>query len=108
MPSLSGNVVTKHQQPSARSVGRAPTATKLVSGAVFGVALTLVVFAGSELFTGNVMFMLQGLASRTITGVDLAAVWIASLVGNFAGSFAFAALVHGAGTLGAGAAPGKP
>src|SRR5205823_11068356 len=83
-------------------------ATKLVSGAVFGVALTLVVFAGSELFTGNVMFMLQGLASRTITGVDLAAVWIASLVGNFAGSFAFAALVHGAGTLGAGAAPGKP
>ena len=30
-------------------------ATKLVQGAVFGVALTLVVFAGAELFTGNVM-----------------------------------------------------
>ncbi len=31
---------------------------KLVQGAVFGVALTLVVFAGAELFTGNVMYML--------------------------------------------------
>src|SRR5579875_1955900 len=35
-------------------------ATKLVQGAVFGVALTLVVFAGAELFTGNNMTMLIG------------------------------------------------
>src|SRR5690349_12213701 len=37
--------------------------TKLVAGSVFGVALTLVVFAGAELFTGNVMVMLGGLIS---------------------------------------------
>lgn len=81
-------------------------ATKLVQGAVFGIALTLVVFAGAELFTGNVMVLLQGLAARTVRGRDLAAVWAASLVGNVAGSVAFAALVHGSGTLDSGAAAG--
>jgi nitrite transporter NirC len=83
-------------------------ATKLVAGAVFGVALTLVVFAGSELFTGNVMFMLQGLKARTVTGADLALVWVASLFGNLVGSVAFAALVNAGGTLAAGGVPGRP
>src|SRR2546426_9229502 len=76
---------------------------KLVQGAVFGVALTLVVFAGAELFTGNAMVMLQGLLGKTATLADLAAVWVASLVGNLIGSLGFAALVHGGGTLAAGA-----
>ena len=83
-------------------------ATKLVQGAVFGVALTLVVFAGAELFTGNVMYMLQGLAARTVRGGQLMAVWVASLVGNLVGSIGFAALVHAGGTLGLGGQPGKP
>ena len=78
------------------------SATKLVQGAVFGVALVLVVFAGAELFTGNAMVMLQGLRSRTVRPVDVAAVWVASLSGNIAGSIAFAAVVHGGGTLDAG------
>lgn len=78
--------------------------TKLVTGAVFGVALTLVVFAGAELFTGNAMVMLQGLAARRVRAVDLAWVWAASLVGNVAGSVAFAALVHGGGTVSTGPA----
>ena len=72
---------------------------KLVMGAVFGVALTLVVFAGAELFTGNVMVMLHGVASRRTRPSQLAAVWVASLVGNVAGSIGFAAIVHGGGTL---------
>lgn len=80
---------------------------KLIQGAVFGVALTLVVFGGAELFTGNAMTMLQGLVAGTVRGRDLAAVWAASLVGNLVGSLAFAALVHGGGTLTPGAAPGK-
>ncbi len=74
-------------------------AAKLVQGAVFGVALTLVVFAGSELFTGNAMVMLQGLREKTVTGGELAAMWAASLFGNLAGSLALAAVVHGGGTL---------
>lgn len=82
-------------------------AAKLVQGAVFGVALTLVVFAGAELFTGNVMYMLQGLTARAVGIGGLLAVWCASLVGNLVGSIGFAAMVNAGGTLGAGAAPGK-
>jgi nitrite transporter NirC len=84
---------------SAPLVATSSPAAKLVQGAVFGVALTLVVFAGAELFTGNAMVMIQGLASRRIRVRDLLAVWVASLVGNLAGSIGFAALVHGGGTL---------
>jgi nitrite transporter NirC len=86
----------------------ASPATKLVQGAVFGIALTLVVFAGAELFTGNAMVMLQGLRARRVRVGDVAAVWAASLVGNLVGSVAFAALVHGAGTLATGGVDGKP
>jgi nitrite transporter NirC len=83
-------------------------ALKLVLGAAFGVALTLVVFAGAELFTGNNMIMLQGLFGGTVNVVELTAVWIASLVGNLIGSIGLAALVNAGGTLGVGAAGGKP
>jgi nitrite transporter NirC len=72
---------------------------KLVQGAVFGVALTLVVFAGAELFTGNVMVMLQGWLGRSVRGVDVAAVGVASLAGNLIGSIGFAAMVDAGGTL---------
>jgi nitrite transporter len=88
-------------------VSAASPFAKLVQGAVFGVALTLVVFAGAELFTGNTMTMLQGLARREVRVAELILVWVASLVGNFFGSLAFAAAVHGAGVLDIGAAPGK-
>ena len=74
-------------------------ATKLVQGAVFGIALTLVLFAGAELFTGNAMFMLQGWWARRVRGADVGAVWGASLIGNLIGSLVFAAVVHGSGVL---------
>lgn len=74
-------------------------ATKLVQGAVFGIALTLVLFAGAELFTGNAMFMLQGWWARRVRASDVGAVWAASLVGNLIGSLVFAAVVHGSGVL---------
>jgi nitrite transporter NirC len=73
--------------------------TKLVQGAVFGIALTLVVFAGAELFTGNVMVMIQGLIARVVTPVSALAVLVGSLVGNLVGSVLLAAAVHGGGTL---------
>jgi nitrite transporter NirC len=84
---------------SAPLAASGSAATKLVQGAVFGLALTLVVFAGAELFTGNAMVMLQGLRARTVTVAQLAAVWGASLVGNLVGSVGLAAVVHGGGTL---------
>jgi nitrite transporter NirC len=82
--------------------------TKLVQGAVFGIALTLIIFAGGELFTGNVMYLPQGLYGRTVRLRDLAVVWIASFAGNLVGSVGFAAIVHAGGTLASGAsAPGQ-
>lgn len=82
--------------------------TKLIQGAVFGIALTLVVFAGAELFTGNNMFMIQGWLGGTVRLRDLGAVWLASLVGNVVGSIGFAGLVHAGGTIAAGATADTP
>ncbi len=84
---------------SAPLVAASAPYAKLVQGLVFGIALTLVVFAGAELFTGNAMVMVQGALARRIRLRDLTAVWVASLLGNLAGSIGFAALVHGGGTL---------
>lgn len=84
---------------SAPLVASGSPAAKLVQGGVFGLALTLVVFAGAELFTGNAMVMLQGWWKGTVTPRDLAAVWAASLFGNILGSVGLASLVHAGGTL---------
>jgi nitrite transporter len=83
-------------------------AAKLVSGAVFGIALTLCVMAGAELFTGNVMIMLQGLLAGTVGAVELALVWLATLVGNLGGSLLLAWMVDSGGTLYAKTAAGAP
>lgn len=83
---------------SAPLVDAGSGAAKLVQGAVFGIALTLVVFAGAELFTGNVMVMLQGWWRATTTWPKVLAVLVASLAGNVAGSIAFAGIVHAGGT----------
>jgi nitrite transporter NirC len=82
-------------------------ATKLVQGAVFGIALTLVVFAGAELFTGNVMVMLQGLWARKVKPLELLMVWVGSLFGNLVGSLGFAALVAASGIINTPAPKGK-
>jgi nitrite transporter NirC len=82
-------------------------AAKLVEGAIFGVALTLVVFAGAELFTSNNMTMLIGWLRGGVGATAAIAVNVASLIGNFVGSVAFAGLVHESGVLGV-HAPGKP
>ncbi|MFJ7154959.1 formate/nitrite transporter family protein [Streptomyces sp. NPDC101118] len=83
---------------------RGSAAVKLLEGAVFPVALTIVMFAGAQLFTSNVMVMLVGaLSGRTGLG-DLAAAWSLSLVGNLAGAFLFGAMVHASGVVSGGPA----
>ncbi len=74
-------------------------AVKAVMGASFGVALTLVIFAGSELFTGNNMVMTIGLLSRTVSGGALSRIWVMSFLGNLAGSLLLAFAVAGSGVL---------
>jgi nitrite transporter NirC len=84
-------------------------ATKLVQGLVFGIALTLVIFAGSELSTGNMMTMVHGLFDKA-RGVGFGAaiaVIAVSFAANFLGAAVFAWLIHNSGILSI-TTPGHP
>jgi formate/nitrite transporter len=59
---------------------------KFVFGAVFPVGLIIVVIAGSELFTGNVMFMTLGVLDGTASAGGLAKNWVISWIFNFVGA----------------------
>lgn len=61
-------------------------ATKIVMGLSFGVALSLVVFAGSELFTGNNFVMGSASLSKKVSWYDTIKVWAVCFVGNLLGS----------------------
>lgn len=63
-----------------------PAWQKLIMGASFGIALTLVVFAGSELYTGHTMIMPIGWLCRKVGLADLGRVWATGLIGNLAGA----------------------
>jgi nitrite transporter NirC len=63
-----------------------PALRSLVMGTCFGIALTLVVFAGADLFTGHAMYMTIGLARRSTDLAALARCWGLSWVGNLVGS----------------------
>lgn len=80
--------------------------TKLIQGLVFGIALTLVVFAGAELSTGNMMTSVQGAITGQGGIAGGVAVILGSFFGNLAGSVVFAWLVHEAGVLSIGGTPG--
>lgn len=65
---------------------------KLIMGATFGIALTLVVIAGAELFTGHTMFMaLRGYRGLGTLG-DIGASWGMTWAGNLVGALALVAL----------------
>ena len=51
---------------------------KFVFSVVFPVGLIMVVLAGSELFTRNIMFMAFGVLDEKTTGIGLAKNWILS------------------------------
>lgn len=88
--------------------------TKLVMGASFAVALSLVVIAGAELFTGNNMVMSAGFLRKTVSASDVLKLWVVCWIGNLAGSVLLAVIYNATGlyndaTLGAmtGAAAAK-
>jgi formate/nitrite transporter len=60
--------------------------SKFVFGAVFPVGLMLCVIVGSELFTGNVMYMTFGALKGKSTIGGLAKNWIVSWIFNFVGA----------------------
>jgi nitrite transporter NirC len=78
-----------------------PAWAHLVMGAVFASALTIVIFAGSELFTGTAMYMPFAVLRGSSSTLDLLLVWVMCWLGNLVGAIVLAALLHmaGGGTL---------
>lgn len=70
------------------------SSTKIVMGLAFGIALSLVVIAGAELFTGNILVLSAGIAKRTVSLLDTLKLWIVCYLGNLAGSILLAFLFH--------------
>ena len=71
--------------------------TKIVMGASFGIALSLVVIAGSELFTGNNMVMALGVMNKTVSCGQTVQLWVVCWLGNLLGSVLLALLFWAAG-----------
>ncbi|WP_282610485.1 nitrite transporter NirC [Pelagibius sp. Alg239-R121] len=69
-----------------------PALRNLIMGVSFGIALTLVVFAGSELFTGYTMYMAIGRLTGRIRTVQVLRAWAATWFGNLGGSVLLGAL----------------
>lgn len=70
---------------------------KILQGASFAAALSLIVFAGAELFTGNVFVLTAGIMRKRIELKDAVPLWIYCYLGNLAGSVLIAALFVGTG-----------
>lgn len=64
--------------------------SKIVMGMAFGSALSFVVMAGSELFTGNNFVMTAGIAHKKIRVSDAIKLWIVCWLGNLVGSLILA------------------
>jgi nitrite transporter NirC len=79
--------------------GEAGMFRRLLMGVCFGGALTMVVFAGSELFTGANLVLTLGVLSRRVRFADLVSNWVWTWVGNLAGSVLVAWMVVQAGLL---------
>ncbi|MBY5705714.1 nitrite transporter NirC [Rhizobium leguminosarum] len=74
-----------------------PAWIHLVMGIVFSSALTIVVFAGSELFTGTAMYMPLAVLSGRSRVTEMLGVWAACWCGNLIGGVILAGLFHLAG-----------
>ena len=72
---------------------------RLLMGVCFGGALTLVIFAGSELFTGSNLVLTLGVLTRRARTRDLIDNWVWTWLGNLTGSLLLAAMVVGSGLL---------
>lgn len=74
-----------------------PAWAHLIMGMVFTSALTIVVFAGSELFTGTAMYMPLALLTKRVRMSDVLLVWLVAWLGNLCGALLLAGLIYIAG-----------
>lgn len=63
-----------------------PLGARTLMGVCFGVALSLVIMCGSELFTGNNFVMTISTLSKKTTWTDTIKLWVVCYFGNLAGS----------------------
>lgn len=70
---------------------------KIVMGATFGIALSLVLIAGSELFTGNNMIMPAGMLKNTVSLGQTIKLWVVCYLGNWIGAIIVSLMFIGAG-----------
>ncbi|OKL46642.1 hypothetical protein BSR29_07435 [Boudabousia liubingyangii] len=74
-----------------------------VGGAVFGIGLILVIFAGSELVTSAMMILPIGLAKKEITAGSALRAFVLMVLGNLLGSMLLGVVVLGSGAMAHGA-----
>ena len=72
--------------------GLDPSVRALGMGLTFAIALTLVVFAGAELFTGHTKLMTLGLLRGRVSIGGVMTSWAMTWLGNFAGAMLLAAI----------------
>jgi nitrite transporter len=77
----------------------APGTERILMGVCFGGALTIVIFAGSELFTGSNLVLTLGVFTGKSSWRDLGANWLWTWLGNLAGSVLLAVVVVRTGLL---------
>lgn len=70
-----------------------PGAVRLLMGVCFGGALTIVIFAGSELFTGSNLVLTLGVLTKKAGMGDLVNNWVWTWIGNLLGSVLLAWMV---------------
>lgn len=71
----------------------------IMTSIFFGIALVLIIYGGSELFTGNIMFFTMSTLKKETTVKDTILNWIACYIGNLIGAVFFAILVMYSGLL---------
>lgn len=77
-----------------------PAMGKFLSGIVFSIAVLLITFIGSELFTGNNLTMAFGAYQKAVSWKAAGKVWLFSYIGNFVGCVIFSLIFVGAGASG--------
>src|SRR5438270_4319019 len=76
---------------------QSPGAVRVAMGICFGGALTIVIFAGSELFTGSNLVLTLGVLTGKARLRDLLDNWVWTWTGNLVGSMLLAVVVWRAG-----------
>lgn len=70
-----------------------PASQKLIMGSLFGITLTLIIFAGAELFSGHTMYMTFGFFYGKVSAFTAIKDWVFCWWGNLFGAMMLSMLV---------------